>query len=401
MSRRIALFVVISAVLIVGVVLVAAGVSWSAPFAPAERRQLEPADFQIVMGSALHTEAGLEVGAVGNERVALQALPLGAPGIDATAFDVLRYRFENFPRTLELSFLFRRASDPDDVQVVSLPWPGRGESTLNLRDVPTWKGQITEIGFIEAATPQLIPNGIPFASFRLVNAQLWSSSWRGGLAALSTDWVAYRPWGLFSVSSVDQEAGLSLPRRPALLLVVESTIFIVGVVGVLLLGWRRREFRIGILAVFALGWILLDAVWVGQLYERQATTRKVYAGKSWAERARLVPDDGLLKAADRLRAVVARTNPTPRVVIHAATPFEMTRLQYLALPVNAGLLVRTIDSMSYNFPPGTLLVLYGMQDWTYDADSHQVRTPDLTFPSDPVLVEGALRVFRIIEREQP
>ncbi len=353
------------------------------------------------MGSALHTEAGLEVGAVGNERVALQALPLGMAGIDAAAFHVLRYRFDDFPRTLELSLLFRRASDPDDVQVVSLPWPGRGESALNLRDVPAWKGQISEIGFIESATPQLIPNGIAFAPFRLVEAQLWSPSWRGGLAALSTDWLAYRPWGLFSVSSVDQEAGLSLPRRPAMLLVVESAIVIVGVVGLLLLGWRRREFRIGIVLVFALGWLLLDAVWVGQLYERQATTRKVYAGKSWSERARLVPDDELLKAADRIREVVARSDPPPRVVIHAASPVEMTRLQYLALPVNAALLVRAIDPMRYNFPPGTLLVLYGMQDWPYDADSRQVRTPDLRFPSEPVFEEGALRIFRIIAPDQP
>lgn len=394
------MFAAISLVLIVGIILIAAGVPWTSPLAPAERRHLEPADFQIVMGSALHTEAGLEVGAVGDERVALQALPLGMQGIDAANFGVLRYRFENFPRTLELSLMFRRASDPDDVQVVSLPWPDRGDSSLNLRDVPSWTGQITEIGFIQAATPQLIPNGIPFAPFRLVNAQLWSPSWLGALAALSTDWMAYRPWGLFAVSSVDQEAGTSLPRRPALLLVVESAIAIVGVVGLLLFGWRRREFRIGILATFVVGWLLLDVVWVSQLYERQATTRKVYAGKSWPERARLVPDDDLLKAADRLRDVVARFDPTPRVVIHAASPVEMSRLQYLALPVNAALLVWSIDPMRYQFPPGTLLVLYGMQDWTYDADRRQVRTPDLTFPSEPVLEEGALRIFRIIEQEQ-
>ena len=402
MKRRITLFVAISVVLIVGVILLTAGVPWSSPLEPAERRHLEPGDFQIVMGSALHTDAGLEVGAVGNERVALQALPLAATSIDAEAFDVLHYRFDNFPRTLELSLMFRRASDPDDVQVVSLPWPGRGASALNLRDVPGWKGQISEIGFIESATPQLIPNGIAFAPFRLVDAQLWSPSWRGGLAALSTDWLAYRPWGLFAVSSVDQEAGTRLPRRPALLLVVESAIVVVGVVGLLLFGWRRREFRAGIVVVVALGWLLLDAVWIGQLYERQATTRSVYAGKSWSERSRLVPDDDLLKAADSLREVVARTDPPPRVVIHAATPFEMTRLQYLALPVNAALLVRSIHQMSYNYPPGTLLVLYGMQDWSYDADNRQVRTQDaLRFPSEPVFEEGALRIFRIIEREQP
>ena len=352
------------------------------------------------MGSALHTAAGLEVGAVGNERVALQTLSLGAAGIDAANFDVLRYHFDNFPRTLELSFLFRRAIDPDDVKVVSLPWPGSTEASFNLRDLAAWEGQITEIGFIESATPQLIPNGIAFAPFRLVDAQLWSTSWRGGMATLFTDWLAYRPWGLFAVSSVDQEAGLSVPRRPALLLAVESAIVVVGMVGLLLFGWRRREFRIGVMVVFALGWLLLDAVWVGQLFQRQATTRTIYAGKSWPERAQLVPDDDLLKAADRLREVVARSNPPPRVVIHAASPFQEMRLQYLALPVNAALLVRAIHPMRYNFPPGTLLVLYDLQDWTYDTDSREMRTPNLRFPSEPVLEEGALRIFRIIKPDQ-
>ena len=388
-------------VLILGIVLVASGVQWSSPFSPQERRQLEPGDFQIVMGSALHTAAGLEVGAVGNERVALQTLSLGVAGIDAASFDVLRYHFDDFPHTLELSLLFRLASDPDDVKVVSLPWPGSGEAAFNLRDLPAWKGQIIEIGFIESATPQLIPNGIGFAPFRLVDAQVWSSSWRGGLAALFTDWLAYRPWGLFAVSSVDQEAGVSSPRRPALLIAVESAIIVVAAVGLLLFGWRRREFRIGVLVVFALGWLLLDAVWIGQLYERQATTRIIYAGKSWPERARLVPDDDLLKAADRLREVVARSNPPPRIVIHAASPFQEMRLQYLALPVNAALLVRAIDPMRYTFPPGTMLVLYDLQDWTYNADSREVTTQSLRFPSELVLEDGALRIFRIIAPEQP
>lgn len=401
MNGRIGLFTLLSLALIAVVVLIVAGVPWSSPLSPANRHDLDPAAFQIVMGAGLHTEDGLQVGAVGKERVALQSLSISGDGIAAADFNVLSYRFEKFPRTLELSLLFRRASEPDDVQVVSLPWPGRGASAFNLRDVPAWRGRIIEIGFIESATPQLIPNGIAFPPFELVDAQLWSPSWRGGLAALSTDWLAYRPWGLFSVSSVDQEAGISTPRRPAMLLVVEAAVVIVAGLGVLLFGWRRREFRIGVLVAFALGWLLLDAVWIGQLYERQATTRLVYAGKAWAERARLVPDDELLKAADRIREVVAGFDKPPHVVIHASSPMEMTRLQYLSLPVNAALLVRAIDPMSYNFPPGTVLVLYDMQDWTYDANAKQVRTPDLVFPAEQLVDEGALRIFRIIPREAP
>lgn len=401
MNLRIGAFVLLSLALVGVVILIVSGVPWSAPLAPKDRHALDPAAFQIVMGAGLHTADGLQVGAVGNERVALQSLSVSGDGIDATNYSVLRYRFERFPRTLELSLLFRRASEPDDVQVVSLPWPGRGDAAFNLHDVPAWRGRIIEIGFIESATPQLVPNGIAFPPFELNDAQLWSPSWRGGLAALSTDWLAYRPWGLFSVSSVDQDAGIGVARRPALLLVVEAAVVIFAGLGVLLFGWRRREFRIGVLVVFALGWLLLDFVWISQLFERQATTRLLYAGKNWDERARLVPDDDLLQAANRVRDVVAGFDKPPKVVIHASSPVEMTRLQYLALPVNAALLVRAIDPMSYNFPPGTLLVLYGMQDWTYDVAAKQVRTPDLTFPAEPVIDEGPLRIYRIVPRETP
>lgn len=398
MKIRAGLFAGISALLIAMIVLTAAGVPWSAPYQPELRHRYAGADFQLVLGSGMQVADGLQVGSVGAERVALQALPLDAP-VDAADLPILRYRVANFPRTLELSLVFRREADPEDVQVVSLPWPGSTTAALNLLDVPGWRGRITEIGFMQTATPQLIPYGIPFAPFRLVDAELWSPSWRGGLAALAMDWSAYRPWGYFSVSSVDQEAGVTLPRRPALLTIVEAAVIGVAVLALLMFGWRRRSGRIAIATVLALGWLLLDAVWVGQLYERQSTTRLVYADKSWPERAERVPDDTLLDAAARIRDFVGALQPAPRVLIHASSPVEMNRLQYLAQPINVGLLVYAINPMRYSFPAGTLLVLYDMNDWVFDAAAGSLHMQRLSFPASLMLDEGALRIYRIEEKK--
>lgn len=382
------------------IVLCAADVPWSAPYQPAQRHDFHGSEFQLVMGSGMQVTEGLEIGSVGSERVALQALPLDS-AIDAAAFPLLRYRFANFPRTLELSLVFRREADPEDVQVVSLPWPGDGVAAFNLLDVPGWRGRITEVGFMESATPQLIPSGIPFAPFRLVDAQLWSPSWRGGLAALVMDWSAYRPWGYFAVSSVDQEAGVTLPRRPALLLVVQSAILAVAAIGMLAFGWRRRSGRLAVAVGLGIGWLLLDALWVDQLFERRETTRLVYAGKSWSQRAQLVPDDDLLHAAERIRQVAATIEPAPHVLIHANSAVETNRLQYLAQPVNIGLLVYAIDPMQYSFPAGTLLVLYHLDDWVYDRALQRLRMRDLQFPASVLIEEGALRIYRIESGEQP
>lgn len=398
MSRRHGLFALLMVLLAPVVVSITAGVPWSAPWQPAQRQVLDAETFQPVIGSAMADRDGMTVGAVGIERVALQVRPLEQP-IAAADFPILRYRFERFPRTLELSLVFRRDDNADDVQVVSLPWPGDGEMTLNLTDVPEWRGRITELGFSQQATPQLIPAGIPFEPFRFVEAQLWAASWHGGLAALASDWTAYRPWGFFSVSSVDQDAGVSLPRRPALLWLVEIGIVATVIIALLLFGWRVQATRRAIAIVLVLGWLLLDALWLAQLYERRATTRLVYAGLDWPQREARVPDDELQAAAARIRAVVADAGQGSRVLIHAASPVEMNRLQYLSLPVNVGLLVYAIDPMAFRFPAGTLLVLYGMDDWYYDATTRSVRKDLLNFPSDPVIDEGRLRIFRIHDAE--
>jgi hypothetical protein len=164
----------------------AAGISWQAPFFSDQHRNWMGSEFRVVMGGAAQDEGRLRIGAVGDERTALQSVALN--GVDAAENPILRYRFEQFPHTLELSLVFRRMGS-EDVSVVSLPWPGGEDAWFDLGSVPEWKGRITEIAFAEYPTPQIVPPMQGFQPFTLVDASLSSRSWHGDLAALRTDWL--------------------------------------------------------------------------------------------------------------------------------------------------------------------------------------------------------------------
>ncbi|MGH8171961.1 MAG: hypothetical protein ACREPX_02365, partial [Rhodanobacteraceae bacterium] len=94
-------------------VLWAAGVEWSSPLAPAERHEFLGSEFVAVFGSGEAAEDRLRVEAANADHTSLQSLR--AVSVDASELSVLRYRFVDFPRTLELSLVFRTADEPNDV----------------------------------------------------------------------------------------------------------------------------------------------------------------------------------------------------------------------------------------------------------------------------------------------
>jgi len=86
----------------------------------------------------------LRITSTGQDYTSLQSLR--PSDVEAEKFPTLRYRFADFPRTLELSLVFRTAENSEDV-AVSLPWPGDATRTFDLSQVPEWRGRIVEIGF--------------------------------------------------------------------------------------------------------------------------------------------------------------------------------------------------------------------------------------------------------------
>lgn len=368
----------------------AAGVSWNSPLTPLESRHFDGAQLRVVMGGGAEDGNALQIGAVGDQRTALQSVLV--TNLRAEDNGILRYRFDQFPRTLELAFLFRRSDSPEDVHVVTLPWPGSLQAAFDLRDVPEWHGEISEIGFVESPTPQLIPTQTAFAPFRIVSIDLSSPSWLGGLRALRQDWLGYRPWGLYAVS---MESAPDLIRRPGMIVVLSAAIVTMLAWGALLLGWRaQRATRMLVIAI-VLGWLLLDATWLSQLHKRVATTWQVYAGKSWDERRKLVPDDDVLRVAERAKKIISAVPGTPKVLVHSGAVVEAVRFYYQMLPINVALLVPVLAVLRAPLAEGTFIVLYDADGWGYDAKTRQLTAPGVALTSVPWLDEGSLRIFRI------
>ena len=123
---RVGALIVLLILLWTGLLLAAASIPPSAAMQPSQRLRHAGAGFEVVAGTGagIVGDRLLNISSIGRDQVAVQALALPAP-IDAADFPVLRYRWQRFPQTLELSFMFRRADMPEDVQMVTLPPAGR------------------------------------------------------------------------------------------------------------------------------------------------------------------------------------------------------------------------------------------------------------------------------------
>jgi len=367
---------------------VAAGLRWNTPLWPRDRLSLVAHDFHVVMGAGVEDGDALRIGAIGEDGNALQSVTLDA--VSARELPILRYRFDDFPRTLELSLLFRRADTPDDVQVVTVPWPGAGWTTVDLRDVPEWRGEIIELGFVEYATAQLVPPSIAFRPFRFDRAELASPSWRGGLAALRTSWFAYVPWALLSVSALAPDRATAGTSSPLPALVVGAVLSVLA--AAVMLRWsRRRVLRRA--AIVAIGlWLFLDARWLLDFRARHALTERLYAGKSWEERQRLLPEQDLALAAEQIRNWLTSQPPAVRILLDADSKYAYLRLTYLLLPQNTGLLSLTGNAP---LPADALVLLYASTQWTYDAFQHTLSGGGRAYPAEPVFENGLVRIYRL------
>jgi hypothetical protein len=392
---RKALFVVALLLSMGGILIWAAGVQWSTPLVASQPRHWDGSDFRVVIGGAAQDETRLRIGAVGENRTALQSLTLN--GIDADDNPILRYRFEQFPHTLELSLVFRRVGD-DDVSVVSLPWPGDGDAWFDLGTVPEWQGRITELAFAEYPTPQIVPPMQGFRPFTLVDASLYPRSWHGDLSALATDWLGQWPWSQRSVHALGRDT--DTPRAQSLVLCLMLAIASAVIWSILILRLRGPELlRLSVVAV-VLGWVLLDMQWDSGLRWRHAATRSLYAEFDWPERELHSADHDIVQTARELKTSLRDLPENSRILIHAGSTFTVLRLLYHLLPLNVGVLAHAVErTPMLPLPNGSVVVVYDAPDWRYDETRHLLIGGGLEYSGDLLLQRSRLFVVRL--RSQP
>jgi len=365
----------------------AAQVQWRTPLRPEQRLTFDASQFRVVMGAASEDGGSLRVGAVGEDGSALQTVPVAR--LRAADFASLRYRFDGFPRTLELSFVFRRADAPDDVQAVTVPWPGDGWRSVDLGKVPGWQGEITELGFAEYATPQIAPESSAFRPFRFDRAELWSPSWRGSLAALYTSWFGYTPWALLSISALGPQREVAQAAALQPFLVLGGVLSLLA--AALILRWSRAQVRRRALVAAVALWVLLDLIWLEDLRAKHQLTEHVYAGKTWSERAALVPDQDVRLAAEQLRGYFA-TQPPHQLLVVSDSKFVFLRLIYQMLPLNAAPLEQ---ALGLRWPRrDARFVVFQSSQWRYDEKRGALTGAGRAFGVEPVFEAGDVHVYK-------
>ncbi len=373
-----------------GVLGWAEGLRWNTPLAPRAQQALAGYDFHARFGSAQAAGEALSVSQLGDDGTGLQTATLTR--LRAADFPILRYRITDFPRTLELAVVFRRSDAPDDVQTISLPSPGRGEAVVDLSSLAEWRGEITELGFAEYATAQLVPPSLArtFTPFSIERVELQPRAWTQLAARLRTDWFAYRPWALRSINTLGAPIE-TLRAAPMQLVIGMGLLLSLAAVALILRPPPRRLGPATVALAFG-AWLLLDLRWLDDLWAKHALTESVYAGKSWDERAELQPDEATFAAARQVMRL-AHDAKTQRVLVAADSAYTLFRFMYFLRPFDVALFDEIAAAGSE--PPHDALIVLFESDWKFDVATSVLKTPRASYPVTSLLEQGELRVYRM------
>lgn len=369
----------------------AAGIDWRTPLAPAAQRSYAGNEFKAVFGTGIAQADRYHAESAAEDFSSLQSV--ATSGLAAADFPVLRYRFAGFPRTLELSLVFRTAQSPQDVQTISLPWPGEDVASFDLSSLATWQGTIIELGFAQFPTAQIVPAKLGFRPFDLVEADLWSPSWRGDIAALGTDWFGAWPWSQRSVHALGREG--DAPRAHSEILFAMLALCIAIGWSALLLGWRGRRLLRAALVMTAIAWFALDLRWQAGLVQRLLATRALYAGVAWPERARIVGDSEILAAADELKALLRHEPAQTRILVEAGSGYQLLRMIWHLLPLNVGAFAHAAQSGSV-LPEDCLIVFYSSDAWYTNPGMRKLLAGSERISAGGVVLADGFEASRIV-----
>ena len=371
----------------------AAGVPWNAPILPRELVALAGTDFRVRFGTGANSANGLAVSGLAADGTGLQTAPLDH--LRASDFPVLTYRFEDFPDTLELSLMFRRADMPDDLQMIPIPASGGGTASVDLAAFADWKGEIIELGFAEYAAPQLVPpSEAKFLPFQIEYVQLKSHSWSQLFLRSRSDWLSYRPWTLRSINTLGQRIDFLAESSMQLLVTLCALVSLIAAWAIL--RWPRRRIAQATLLATCAVWVLLDLRWLDDFAAKHRVIEKLYAGRPWQARAQLQPDEDTLAAAAEISRL-ASAQGVNRVLVLSDSTYTLLRLIYFLLPLNVAPMSLALSAAPGTSPPRDALIAVFGSTWDYDEARGILSNGATAISVIPVYAKGDLLVLRARE----
>ena len=150
----------------------------------------------------------------------------------------------------------------------------------------------------------------------------------------------------------------------------------------------------GFTGTAAIVWLLLDLRWLDDLLAKHAVTEEVYAGRPWAERVALQPDEATLAATRQIAGIAAEMH-AGRVLVHADSPYTMLRMIYFLLPLNVAPLQLALSEAPATSLPRDALIAVFDSEWKYDENSRRLGNDTTGISVEPLYASKGLRIFRV------
>jgi len=355
------------------------------PWRPVDSLELQAADFGSPTGTVTHADGRLRTRAV--DALGQTLLVHGGLRFDATAFRHLQLDFDPLPPTLRPLLLW---AGPAGQGSSAIPWRAGG-GTIDLGKLPGWTGEINTLGI--ALLPQdIVP--VAASNDRLVGfggVRLMSDSRRGAVAAVWSEWLAWRPWSGRSINTGGFELPVEASIRPRLWLALSVA---GGALAVLLTAAGRQRRRPVLVAAALTAWLMMDLLQLRQLEWRSRTALAARSG---------VAADTPMTAQPTWSAPLAALKPqldalpgSTRVLVYGESSFMRQYPVFLLREYDVAPLPSLAALPEDAVERRAVLALFGAGDWSFDPQAGTLRLGGRTLPADRVFDSpGQFGVYRL------
>jgi hypothetical protein len=285
--------------------------------------------FTAVMGTSRIEGDALLVTGLQTQSDGSHALVSTHMVFDAESYPYLRYKFDGLHSGLLLQLFWRKVESPGKMFTALMPRNFGTSSTFNLGAQREWQGTITDIAIY-------IAGDLHHQPFRIPDITLAPPDWQQLLAAVWSEWTAFKGWSDTSINNLrgtPNYAGVDT-ASPTLAAAIWAGLALVFLY--LLDRFRSGTSLISYGAAILIPWIALDQIWQGELSTQLQETRYLFSGKTTPEKHLVDVDQNIYRYTKRLREDVLPASPARIFILHNSSRqnFERLKTQYYLLPHN-------------------------------------------------------------------
>lgn len=293
------------------------------------RKVIAGEQFEARMGTTQLDGNLLKVTALQNFNNNGNALVTTNTSFRADNYPLLAYQFTNQQPGLRINFIWRTATNPRQLYTTPLHWNVDKHSTFNLAAHDNWQGTITEVGIH-------LVGGLRGQAVGIDQLVFAPPGWRGMVAAIWSEWTAFRGWTGTSINYLTGTPALpgeaTLPPTPVVAAWSGLALTLLYIFGVI----RQKQTLVGLGATLLIPWMALDLLWQSELTAQLAETKYLFSGKSAHEKHLADRDQRIYSYTKRLKEEVLPSSPARIFILHDSEGHNYDRLkaQYYLLPHN-------------------------------------------------------------------